>query len=314
MLKVSILIPLYNSEKYIAETIESALNQTYTNIEIIVVDDGSSDNSLNIASKFESDIVRVFSKENKGASSARNSAFQHAKGDLIQYLDADDLLDPDKIKLQVQEYLRYNNPGIVICGVWGRFVNQISKVNWEDQYTNKDYTNPISWLIDSWEGKGMMAQHGWLISRELILKSGLWNESLSLNDDGEFFCRVLLQAEEIKFVSESKVYYRSNISSSLSQSRSTKALQSELDSYKLYSNHILSILDNTKVRRALGQNFLNFAYMYYTKNIKLSNRALKEFYNLRIGKPWPVGSNYFKKIAKHIGFKNTLKLQKIFKR
>ncbi len=98
---VSILIPCYNSEQWLAETIESALAQTWKNIEIIIVDDGSTDNSLAIAKSFESSIVKVISQENKGASTARNIALKEAQGDFIQYLDADDLLAPDKIELQV---------------------------------------------------------------------------------------------------------------------------------------------------------------------------------------------------------------------
>ena len=88
---VSILIPCYNSEKWLAETLESALAQTWQNKEIIVVDDGSSDGSLSIAQKFSSSKVAVISQKNRGASSARNLALGKAQGDFIQYLDADDL-------------------------------------------------------------------------------------------------------------------------------------------------------------------------------------------------------------------------------
>lgn len=99
---VSILIPCYNAEKWLAETLESALAQTWDNIEIIVVDDGSTDKSLAVAKQFEPDGVKVISQANKGASAARNRAFQESQGDFIQYLDADDLLVPDKIELQVK--------------------------------------------------------------------------------------------------------------------------------------------------------------------------------------------------------------------
>ena len=114
--KVSILIPLYNSEKYIAQTIQSALNQTWENKEIIIVDDGSSDNSFEIARKFESDIVKVFLQKNSGSCITRNEAFSFSSGEYIQYLDADDLLSPNKIEFQMKLIERAENT-ISCCAV-----------------------------------------------------------------------------------------------------------------------------------------------------------------------------------------------------
>ena len=98
---VSILIPSYNAEHWIAETIESALSQTWDNKEIIIVDDGSTDQTLQIAKKFESTLVKVISQENRGANVARNKALEFAQGDYIQWLDADDVLSPLKIEMQM---------------------------------------------------------------------------------------------------------------------------------------------------------------------------------------------------------------------
>src|SRR5580698_4662849 len=94
---VSIIIPSYNSENHLAETIKSALSQTWVNKEIIIIDDGSTDSSVQIAKGFESN-VKVLVQKNKGASAARNAGLKEAKGDYIQFLDSDDLLSPDKIE------------------------------------------------------------------------------------------------------------------------------------------------------------------------------------------------------------------------
>jgi glycosyltransferase involved in cell wall biosynthesis len=83
---VSIIIPVYNAASFINETINSALQQTWPNKEIIIVDDGSTDDSLILAKKFEGDIVKIFSQQNKGASAARNKGLAEAKGDYIQFL------------------------------------------------------------------------------------------------------------------------------------------------------------------------------------------------------------------------------------
>src|SRR5882724_4223522 len=94
---VSILIPAYNAERWIAETIRSALKQTWRNKEIIVVDDGSTDGTLAIARRFEPKGVRAVTQPNQGAEAARNTASSLSRGDYIQWLDADDLLSRDKV-------------------------------------------------------------------------------------------------------------------------------------------------------------------------------------------------------------------------
>src|SRR5438067_12061163 len=94
---VSILIPAYNAELWIAETIRSALAQNWPRKEIIIVDDGSTDQTLSIARQFASKTVSVIAQKNQGAAAARNKAFQLCQADYIHWLDADDLLSPDKV-------------------------------------------------------------------------------------------------------------------------------------------------------------------------------------------------------------------------
>src|SRR5438477_8120607 len=106
---VSILIPAYNAERWIADTIRSALGQTWLRKEIIVVDDGSRDRTLSIAQRFSSKSVSVVTQENQGASAARNRALALSQGESIQWLDADDLLAPDKIAKQVDALDHYGN-------------------------------------------------------------------------------------------------------------------------------------------------------------------------------------------------------------
>src|ERR1700719_2926400 len=99
---VSILVPAYNAQQWIADTLASALAQTWPKKEIIVVDDGSTDRTLQVAKQFASKTVRIITQANQGASVARNTAYSLCQGDYIQWLDADDLLDPDKIQRQMQ--------------------------------------------------------------------------------------------------------------------------------------------------------------------------------------------------------------------
>ena len=118
---VSILIPAYNSEEWIADTIQSAIAQTWQRKEIIVVDDGSSDRTAEVARRFASKEVSVVSTENQGAAAARNHALQLSQGDYIQWLDADDLLAPDKIERQLAALREATAQRILLSSPWAYF-------------------------------------------------------------------------------------------------------------------------------------------------------------------------------------------------
>lgn len=96
----SIIIPLYNKADYVAETLRSVLNQTYNYYEVIVVNDSSTDNSLEIVSSFHDKRIHVYTKKNEGVSAARNYGIMHAKHDYIAFLDADDIWDIDYLECQ----------------------------------------------------------------------------------------------------------------------------------------------------------------------------------------------------------------------
>src|SRR5947208_8900229 len=116
---VSILIPVYNAETFVAEAIQSALDQTWPAKEGIAVDDGSTDRSPEILEDFRPRI-RIIGQENRGASAARNRALNEAQGEFIQFLDADDLLARNKIEVQMGRLLS-EPPGRVASSAWGRF-------------------------------------------------------------------------------------------------------------------------------------------------------------------------------------------------
>src|SRR5207248_9826940 len=124
---VSILIPAYNAEPWIADTIRSALAQSWPRKEIIIVDDGSRDQTLEIARQFASRDVCVVTQENQGASAARNRALSLSQGDYIQWLDADDLLSPDKIAKQMEVAQESQSKRMLFSSAWGAFTYRVSK-------------------------------------------------------------------------------------------------------------------------------------------------------------------------------------------
>ena len=238
---VSIIIPVYNCEKYLADSIRSALNQTYGNYELIVVNDGSSDRSLEIASEFIKDDVQVYSQENRGASSARNAGLLIAKGVLIQFLDADDILDPDKIRLQVASYNKSPNLSL-IGGMWRRFDEDITRAYEPRPFPLKESKSydRISWLLEC----PYMVPSAWLVPRKLIELAGNWNENLSFNDDGEFFYRIISSSMGVAINHEAVTYYRTGNASSLSNQRSLKAMLSWIDSIRSYKKIIHDLTGN----------------------------------------------------------------------
>jgi glycosyltransferase involved in cell wall biosynthesis len=247
---VSILIPAYNAEAWIADTIKSALAQTWPRKEIIVVDDGSTDRTLSIADKFSSPEVFVTFQKNSGAAAARNKAFSICKGDYIQWLDADDLLAPDKIQKQMEVAERIDNKRVLFSSEWGRFIFRTRRAKfvptalWDD-------LSPVEWLLRKM-GRNIWMQPGtWLVSRELTQAAGPWDERLSFDDDGEYFCRVLLESDGVKFVRDAKTFYRASGSASLSNMNfSTKKSDSSWLSIRLHIQYLRWLEDSPRTRRA----------------------------------------------------------------
>lgn len=312
MKKVSILIPLYNAENYIAATLESALDQSWSNTEIIVVDDGSTDEGVAIVERYKDQGVLLFSQKNQGASAARNTAFDRSTGDYIQYLDADDLLSPNKIKEQVV-LLDHADSRAVSSSSWGRFYNNPAHLTIQPEEVWKDYDQPIDWLIDSWEGGGMMQTSCWLTPRELIQECGGWNENIKMNDDGEFFARVLLTSTGIAFCKQATVCYRSGLEESKSQSLNPMAIQSLYDSYLSYERCLLSMEDSPRVRHALMKNYLNFIYRFHPEHTRLIDLCRQRINALGFNKLEPTGGKKARMLTKWIGFNNMLRLRAAFK-
>lgn len=258
---VSILIPMYNAEEWIAATIESALAQTWSHTEVIVVDDGSTDESLSIARSIDAPELTVVSQENQGACTARNQAFELSKGEYIQYLDADDLLPPNKIEAQIQR-LEREPPRTVASCRWGVFETDPSNSVFENEnHTWQDFEDPIEWYVTWAGGKGGPRPHTWLTPRVLIEEAGPWIEDLRINQDGEFFSRVLPRADGIAYCPETEVYYR--LGEGVSSRRDREAWKSQYRATELICSHLRSVEDSQKTRQicvTLYHRFVRNAY------------------------------------------------------
>jgi glycosyltransferase involved in cell wall biosynthesis len=247
---VSILIPAYNAEKWIGATLESALAQTWPNKEIIVVDDGSRDGTFAAAQRFESAGVKVVTQKNAGASAARNLAFHLSKGEFIQWLDADDLLGSEKISKQMAVVEKCANKKILFSSEWGRFMHRPQRAVFEQTALCADLS-PAEWIFRKMSQNLHMQPATWLVSRELTHNAGLWDTRISLDDDGEYFCRVIRASSGIKFVPGAKTYYRASGAGSLSNvDHSDKKLESLWLSMRLHVDYLRGLEDSARMREA----------------------------------------------------------------
>jgi glycosyltransferase involved in cell wall biosynthesis len=260
---VSILIPAYNSEEWIAETLRSAISQTWPRKEIIVVDDGSTDRTADVARRFASKEVSVVTKENGGAAAARNRAMELSQGDYIQWLDADDMLAPDKIEKQLAALGDVANKRTLLSAPWAYFSYRTNRARFVPTSLYQDLS-PVEWLLRKM-GENLHMQTGtWLTSRELADAAGPWDTRMISDDDGEYYCRVLLASEGTRFVPESKVFYRITPSNRWSfVGTSDKKKEALLLSMKLHVQYLRSLEESDRVRKACLTYMQNWYHNFY---------------------------------------------------
>lgn len=272
---VSILIPAYNSEKWIGYTLQSALAQTWPHREIIVVDDGSSDRTLEVARSFEPQGVKVVAQRNQGAPAARNAAYAHSRGDYIQWLDADDLLGADKLALQIAALGAAPSQKLLLSSEWGLFYHRPEKASFRPTGLWQDLT-PIEWLLRKMGENSYMQTACWLVSRELCEAAGPWDTRLSADDDGEYFCRVARASDAIRFVPGARVYYRLSGPASMSYiGNSSRKLESQWLSIQLNVDYIRSIEDSPRVRTACRRFIQNWMPYFYPERMDIYGDAEK---------------------------------------
>jgi glycosyltransferase involved in cell wall biosynthesis len=299
---ISVIIPCRNGAAWLGDAIESALSQSWTRLEIIVVDDASSDGSRDVARRYQGRGVIALDSPRRGASAARNTGLQHAGGDFIQFLDVDDVLDRDKIRVQI-ECLAVAPAGAVASGAWARFGGQPSEAVLTPEPVWRDFSAPQEFLIASWLGGGMMANFAWLTPRAVLERAGPWDETLSLVDDGEYFCRVLLAASAVVFCEQARGYYRSAGAPRLSQRRDRAALLSAFTAIDLSCRHLLERDHSPAAKKACATQYQRFAYDTYPQARDLVARAERRTDELGGSELRPGGGPAFQLLAKSFGWK-----------
>jgi glycosyltransferase involved in cell wall biosynthesis len=260
---VSILIPAYNSQDWIADSIKSAIGQTWPRKEVIVVDDGSRDRTAEVARRFASKEVTVVSVANQGAAAARNHAFSLSQGDFIQWLDADDVLALDKVERQLAALPEGGDERTLLSGPWAFFNYRTGRARFQPTSLWQDLS-PVEWLIRKLGENLHMQTATWLTSRALIEKAGPWDTRLSTDDDGEYYCRVLLASKGTRFVPDAKVFYRVTPADRVSRiGMSNKKKDAMVVSMKLHIQYLRSLEDSERTRKACVTYMQNWLDSFY---------------------------------------------------
>jgi glycosyltransferase involved in cell wall biosynthesis len=268
---VSILITAYNAENTIAYTLESVIAQTWQRKEIIVVDDGSTDRTAEVVRQFKD--VTLVSTENQGLSAAQNHAFRFSQGDYIQYLDADDLLARDKIERQLAALGEFDSRRILLSSPWAPFYYRIRPARFVRNSLWQDLS-PVEWLLRKMREGIHMQNATWLVSRALAKAAGPWDTRLQFDQDGEYFCRVLLASEGTRFVPETGIYYRASGANRVSFiGNSDKKKDSLLLSMKLHIQYLRSLEDSERVRKACLAYIQIWYHNFYPERLDLVQEA-----------------------------------------
>lgn len=264
---ISIIMPAYNAEKYIENTIMSVVKQTYKNWELVIVNDGSTDNTHVICEKMQKEDSRIkyYYKVNEGVSIARNYALEKANGDLIMFVDSDDSLDSDMIE-KLYNNMEKTGADVVRCSY---YINSDIKVI-EDYEAGVYDQNEIRTIIIDKILKEKIKCYLWLllVNKDVIDR---FNKNLHIYEDFCFYLNALLKSSRMSLIKENLYHYNKENNNSLSK----KNIVSNINNMISAKKYILDILENNnlnteenrrKISSRIYTNIINYIFLYQCNN------------------------------------------------
>lgn len=253
---VSVIMPAYNAAETIAESIRSVLGQTHRNLELIVVDDGSQDETGAIVRKLDDSRVILIDGPHAGVSAARNRGLDHARGSFVKYLDSDDLLSDGALTAQLSKL--HSTPGLALCtSAWGRFYRDLSDLrvvkaaDWQD-------LDVLTFLELTLGGGGTMPVMTWLIPRALVDKVGPWRCGVQLFEDTEYLTLLALRSDRVVFCEGAWGYYRTKANGTLSTTHDPDVLRRSFACVQHICDQVIGYQDSPRVRRMLANFWRRF--------------------------------------------------------
>jgi len=313
MVQVSVIIPAFNAGRYLTATLRALSLQTVSDFEVIVVDDGSVDDTVQVASQFPDRRVRVYSRSNVGQSAASNFGCSVATGQYVKFVDADDLLNPQHLQLQLASL--QSHPRHVACCSWGYFRESTTRFCIRSEIANADYSDPLDWIVDSLScDEGMMGAWRWLIPRAVWDACGGWNEELSLNNDFDLSIRVLLASSGVRFSAGAVYYYRKGVSGSLSGSVSRRSQESAYLTTLLGTRSLLQREDSPRIRRLCADRFQQWVFRFFPEFPDLVLQAEQQIQDLGGSRLQMQGGRLLRFLLPAIGWRNVRRLQVLAQR
>jgi len=275
---VSILIPLFNEEKLIGKTIESCLQQTYKNLEVIIVDDHSTDQSFEIAKKYESHCVHVFSNPSKGACSARNYAFSKSEGEYVKFHDADDYCSPNLIECQMTRLLNDGDESTIVYSPL-RICVPPDSTEIDKHHVSDDYSPSMEYVIALWRIYGIN-WHSllYLFPRSIVEKSGGWNNNYPIYEDAEFIINALKHSSKIIFAGGGYGVWRMiHDKKHLHAIEKPDVQKREADGLFHIAEEILAYKDTAETRQICSRFISNHIYHHINKFRKIAKDIEDKF-------------------------------------
>ncbi|MER3492124.1 MAG: glycosyl transferase family A [Mastigocladus sp. ERB_26_2] len=259
---ISVIIPTYNSEKTIRHTIESVLQQTFSDFELIIINDGSTDSSLEVISQFQDSRIKVFSFDNAGGNVSRNRGLKQATGEFVSFLDADDLWTPDKLELQLNALKA--NPQAAVAYSWTDYIDEQGKFLLSGTHITAHGNVYEQLLISNFLENGSNP----LIRREVLVELGGFDEELTAAQDWDMWLRL---AQNFNFIAVPRVQILYRISAN---SLSTNLVIQEKASIQVLNK---ACSTNTQDLNHLRRKSLTNLYKY------LTCKALQQPFNRKKG-------------------------------
>lgn len=277
MALISVIIPVYNGEKTIRETIESVLNQTFSDFELIVINDGSQDLTLDIIANIEDTRLKIFSYPNAGQAVSRNRGFSHASGEFIAFLDADDLWIPDKLESQLKALQEHPNAAVAYS--WTNFIDEMGHYlcNSSNRTVNGDaYAELLLYnFLDSGSNP--------LIRRQALAQVGGFDKELVPAEDWDMYLRLAARYHFVA-VPLPQILYRVSTNSQSTNVSKLEAV-SVMVLEQAYKRAPKSLQDIKKQSFANLYDYLIFKSIGGFSDRKKNWEAIKLFWNYIRKKP-----------------------------
>ena len=259
---ISVIVPVYNAEDYILESINSVLTQTHQNFELIVVNDGSTDGTNKILASINNSRLKVLEIENSGQCAAANYGINFSQGKYIKFLDADDIMNECHLA-EMLAVADESEDSLVLCK-WARFYSSIETAVFKHRPEWSSFESSMDWFITALSnGPDMLPLWQWLIPRKLIEKAGGWNENLGLGNDFEYSSRLLKYSYGVKFCNDAWIYYRSGLKTNMSSDNSSKTINSVFKSIENSELQLLDINSSSDLKGAFSNKYFAWLIDYY---------------------------------------------------